>query len=560
MTTMKAAGRLITASVAERVLSYLLLPFGEVGRTSVGAITASAGAVTIPETHIVGNLEHDASRPLATSTTIEETPQGIVASFRVLPTTAGNDLLVEAEAGVRTGISVEIADGVIRAGKLLAGRLVGAGFVAQPAFPSALLTAADAGELPDELPVDTTSTSESTEEIEVEGVVYVRKTTSSYTTETTRKDGEDLSEDDAETDSDADSDAETDPEKETTPVNASARKATGPAALLARTGNRAPAAQPAGRTVAEVSRIIARFHASGDSRVLAELEDDVHTAGMLFAALSDVKYDTGAGAPGSVINQPAWLGELWAGNDYVRTIVDLFGHEDLAGLKMKGWKWDVAPEMAAWAGNKSAVPSNTPTAKEYEGTAKRYAGGHDHAREYVDFPNADYWAGYFKAMTRSYAVLTNEAVAADAIAAATAVQVGAVPAGAAEGLVKVVDGVLSMVDFAPATFALLSPDLWREVLLTPQDKALEYLSSAMGVDEGALSGFKLRPWKGLTTGQVLVGNSAALTVHELPGSPIRVEGLDMVKGGVDTGLFGYAGTMVNDKRGLALVSSAPVGG
>lgn len=556
MTTMKAAGRLITASVAERVLSYLLLPFGEVGRTSVGAITASAGVVTIPDTHIVGNLEHDASRPLATSTTIEETPQGIVASFRVLPTTAGNDLLAEAEAGVRAGISVEIADGVIRAGKLLAGRLVGAGFTAQPAFPSALLTAADAGDLPDELPVDTTSTSESTEEIEVDGVIYVRKTTSAYTTETTRKDGEDLADDDT----DAADTTETDPDKETTPVNASARKATGPATLLARTGNRAPAAQPAGRTVAEVSRIIARFHASGDSRVLTELEDDVHTAGMLFAALSDIKYDTGTGAPGGIINQPAWLGELWAGNDYVRTIVDLFGHEDLTGLKMKGWKWDVAPEMAAWTGNKSAVPSNTPTAKEYDGTAKRYAGGHDHAREYVDFPNADYWAGYFRAMTRSYAVLTNEAVAADAIAAATPVTVGAVPAGAAEGLVKVVDGVLSMVDFAPATFALLSPALWRQVLLTPQDKALEYLTSAMGVDEGSLSGFKMRPWKGLTADQVLVGNSAALTVHELPGSPIRVEGLDMVKGGVDTGLFGYAGTMVNDKRGLALVSSAPAAG
>lgn len=557
MTTMKAAGRLITASVAERVLSYLLLPFGEVGRTSVGAITASAGAVTIPDTHIVGNLEHDPSRPLATSTTIEERPEGIVASFRVLPTTAGNDLLVEADAGVRTGISVEIADGVIRAGKLLAGRLVGAGFVAQPAFPSALLTAADAGDLPDELPVDTTSTSESTEEIEVDGVIYVRKTTSTYTTETTRKDGEAL---DPDADPDAETDPETDPEKESTPVTASTRKATGPATLLARTGNRAPAAQPAGRTLDQVANIIARFHASGDSRVLAELEDDVHTAGMLFAALSDIKYDSGTGAPGNIINQPAWLGELWAGNDYVRTIVDLFGHEDLTGLKMKGWKWDVAPEMAAWAGNKAAVPSNTPTAKEYDGTAKRYAGGHDHAREYVDFPNPDYWAGYFKAMTRSYAVLTNEAVAADAIAAATPVTVGAVPAGAAEGLVKVVDGVLSMVDFAPATFALLSPALWRQVLLTPQDKALEYLTSAMGVDEGSLSGFKMRPWKGLTADQVLVGNSAALTVHELPGSPIRVEGLDMVKGGVDTGLFGYAGTMVNDKRGLALVSSAPVGG
>lgn len=555
MTTMKAAGRLLTASFADRILTYLLLPFGEVGRTSVGAITASAGALTIPDTHIVGNLEHDATRPLATSTTITETPEGITASFQVLPTTAGNDLLAEASAGVRTGISVEIADGIIRAGKLLGGRLVGAGFVAQPAFPSALITAADAGDLPDELPADTTSTSETTDEIEVDGVVYVRKTSATYVTETTRKDGEDL-----DPEADPETDPETDPEEEKTPVSAS-RKATGPAALLARTGAPRTAQRAPARTVKDVARILASYHATGDRRVLAALDEDVRQVETMFAALNDVKYDSAATNPGKIMNQPAWLGELWSGRDYTRGIVDLFAHEDLESLEMKGWQWDVEPTMAAWDGNKSAVPSNTPTAKSIAGTATRYAGAHDHAREYRDFPNAEYWDGYFRAMTRSYKKLTNEATAASIIAGATEIKAGAVPAGAAEGLVKVIDGVLSMVDFATADFALLAPALWRDVLLTPQDKALEYLSSALGVEEGDLAGFRLAPWKGLAAGSVLVGARAAATVHELPGSPIRVEGLDMVKGGIDTGLFGYHGTVINDGRGLALVTTTgPVGG
>ena len=42
--TMKVAGTLLTASLADRVLNYLLLPFGEEGRTSLGRMTASRGS------------------------------------------------------------------------------------------------------------------------------------------------------------------------------------------------------------------------------------------------------------------------------------------------------------------------------------------------------------------------------------------------------------------------------------------------------------------------------------------------------------------------------------
>lgn len=221
MTAIRAAGTLLKASVASRVLEYLLLPFGEEGRTSAGRVTASKGSVTIPADHVVANIEHDRSRPVATSIVIDETEAGLVASFTVLPTAAGNDLLVEVEAGVRPGISVEIDNPVIRAGKLLAGKLSGAGFVAQPAFPSALLVAADAGDLPEELPVDTASESVSTDEVEVDGVIYVRKTTSTYKSETTRKDGEDL-EDDT-TDTGDETDAETTDTAQEGTVTASTR-------------------------------------------------------------------------------------------------------------------------------------------------------------------------------------------------------------------------------------------------------------------------------------------------------------------------------------------------
>lgn len=150
MTTIKLIGKALTANRDERTISGLLLPFGEVGYTSAGAITASAGAVTLPEdpSSVHLNLEHDPLRPVGKGVTFEEREDGIHASYRVANTTAGNDLLTEVEEGLRAHLSVEVSDPVITDGVLVGGALTGTGAVVKPAFASAAIyqvTAADCG-------------------------------------------------------------------------------------------------------------------------------------------------------------------------------------------------------------------------------------------------------------------------------------------------------------------------------------------------------------------------------------------------------------------------------
>lgn len=524
--TIRAAGRLLAADVDGRRLSYLLLPYGEAGRTNKGTLTASAGSVELPD-KIVANMEHDRTRPVGVSVELVEAADGVRASFDIAPTTAGDDLLVEARMGLRPGVSVEIDAPVIRGGKLLAGKLSGAGFVAQPAFPSALLVAADAGDLPDELPPDTTSETVSTDEVVIDGVTYVRKTTSTYVTETAPKTAA------------GDPAVDEDDNQEDPPVNASTHAAApdGLRAATAKTGS--------DLTLHDIARVLATASRTGD--------------GSLLAALTDIKYDGTGGIAGPMV-QPQFV-ELWSGKAYQRRIVPLFSHADLTGIKIAGWRWLTKPKVAPWAGNKTNVPSGTAGTELAEATAQRLAGAHDIGREFRDFDVPGFWESYFRAMTESYAVESDADVAAKIIAGASAVTSGTVPTGASAGLTKVVDGALAMVDVAAPSFALLAPDLWRDVLLTPKDKSLEYLSSALGIEEGSLSGFRLIPWSGLAAGSVLVGAREAATVHELPGDPIRVEGLDMVKGGIDAGLFGYVGTVIHDARALQLVDgAAPVGG
>jgi hypothetical protein len=55
---------------------------------------------------------------------------------------------------------------------------------------------------------------------------------------------------------------------------------------------------------------------------------------------------------------------------------------------------------------------------------------------------------------------------------------------------------------------------------------------------------------------VLVGAKGSATVLELPGSPVRVDALDLARGGVDKAAFGYLGVSINDALGLQLVTAA----
>jgi hypothetical protein len=173
MTNIQAAGELLTASVEDRTLTYRLLPFGEAGSTNVGKVIASKGSVTIPSdlNTLELNEEHNFQKQIGKFVRVEETESGIEATVRIVNTSKGNDALVLAAEGLRTGISVEIAEPVVREGKLIAGRLTGAGLVVRPAFSNARLTASDMGEtiLPKEPTME--NVSESLEAAEAFSVV-----------------------------------------------------------------------------------------------------------------------------------------------------------------------------------------------------------------------------------------------------------------------------------------------------------------------------------------------------------------------------------------------------
>ena len=168
----------ITASDSEsRTISGRIVAFDEPANASTGKVIFAKGSIEPKD--VLLNLEHDRTRrigkPLSVALSADE--MAIDAAFKIAPTTAGSDALVEAAEGLRDGFSVELAvneyemlkDGTM---KVLSGELTGVALVAEPAVRSARVSEVAATEDEDSAPIDDADvTPTPTEGDEVENTV-----------------------------------------------------------------------------------------------------------------------------------------------------------------------------------------------------------------------------------------------------------------------------------------------------------------------------------------------------------------------------------------------------
>jgi hypothetical protein len=520
--SLRAFGSLLTASTDDRTLTYRLLPFGEAGRTNRGKIVASKGVLTLlsPE-EMQANLEHDATRPVAKFVSLDEADDGINATLRVLSTTAGNDLLVEASEGVRTGISVEIEEPVIKAGALVGGTLTGAGFVTRPAFPSAQLVAADAGELPADGVDAVREALQNALDVLGEAVVPTEPQTPEATP----------AEDEAAQAADKENNV-------TTPVTAAAPVG-------------APAKKTAPKTLLEAAQVAADAFRKGGE-------------GALFAALTNIVHDDGdndGDGLGEITAAPEWLGEVFRKAPYQRRYIPLAAQGTVTNWRMQGFKYTGTPVVQPYAGNKAEIPTSGITAAPYALIPERWAVGADIDRRFIDFGDQAVLQAWFEFAVNSYLKVTDVDFRDFLITEATEVTPGTVPTGVSPVAAAIVDGALDIIsnDLNP-TFAIVGSDLYRDYALTPKDQRTEFLSESAGLTEGAVAGFRVLPSSAAAyQSKVLVADGSAVRFRELAGSPIRVEAEHVSHGGKDIGLFGYSANEVLEDDGLVVVDLTPAG-
>ena len=527
MTTAQIEAGTLTASLTDRIVSGLLLPYGEVGNTNLGKFSITRGAIRIPrDASVVGaNLDHLRESPVGRATSLTDTDAGIVVSYKIADTEEGDALLAEIADGTRTSLSAEVSGIVLRAGKAVAGSLFGGSFVSKGAFPSASLMAADVGETPEDAPEDETPEA-LIERLEAE-LAAARAAIDTAT--------EALAEADATT---------PEPEDKETPLMANA--------TVPNTLSDSASEPSVDRSKTGLFELI-KAARNMDPAAVAELQTAQNTS--MFAALADVKY-SGTGALGTGVVQPAWVGELWSGRSFERKIIPLLSTGVLTSMTEKGYRWVTKPEVSIYGGNKAEVPTNSPTTSAYSVDAVRFAGAWDIDRAFYDLGETEVLNSFFSHMVNSYAAKTDAYALTQVLAAATSSVSETYPTGVNVGMGRIVQGALNVITAGGTpTSAIVAPDVYKQLIFTREDDKLAFLSTAIGLEAGSLESFRVVPHAGLATGNVLVLDKNAATFKEL-GSGIRVNALDVARAGVDEAIYGYALVKVDLPAAIQRVTPA----
>ncbi len=529
MTNDQTSNALFVVDEAERIVRGRLLPFGEMSRQSVTSdpIEFSAAAIDVPADPDVLTLNRDHNRfaPIGRAISAsKDDQQGVIADFRIARTPEGDAALADIRAGKVKALSAEVT-GLVREGtKAVTSKLTGAALVPVGAFEGAALfaaldavTEAPAEELRDLITEAVTDALAATQTPEAAPVV-------SDTTEATE------AEEDQKETTVADAVVPATLTAPGNPIKKDETTATGLfAAVAAVKGGNAEAVQA---------------YAGGDS---------------LFAIATVQHSGPSTVTIGADVQVPNYVGELWKRRPYQRRFVPLVNSGTLTNYQVVGWQWDDGkePVVGDYSGNTAEIPSNAVDTKQVTANAARIAGGHKIDRRYLDFNDQGVIASYFDRMVESVARQTDAKALAAITSNSTATTPGTVPSGIAKGLAAIVDGALDVIatENAPS-FAVVSPELWRDIILSPKDDVLAYLNAGFGLEEGSLSGFKIIPGA-VGTGKVMVGAKEALTFYELGGTaPIRVEGIDPHHGAFDPAVFAYWAVIVNNAAAIRSVTVA----
>jgi hypothetical protein len=556
--TFTAAPELTAASVnpSARTISGLVIPWGEYGDTSVGRVIArSAAAVRIPDDLTRVKLvatspsDHFAGQRTVVgyATAAQATEQGLHMTFSVGRTPEGDRALLEASEHLADAFSVELSQLQLNGDEIADSLLSAVAQLGVPAFASARVTSVTAAQ---QSPTQEGTTMTEEQRKRLQELLGMNQRTPEQ-----EQEFQTLTQLAVQEAAQGSSQQQDTPPADQAPQQAAAGASTtqlatvpsgaGPLlhqpqvtqlqvqqGLLAA----APAGLQAGaprqqRPLRDLYAATARY-LSGQSR--PELE----------AALADITQGAN-----TWVSPDQYAGQLWSGIDYTRRWVQLMASGELTSYKGTGWRWVTPPEVADYAGDKAAVPSNAVETEDAPWVAARLAGAHDLDRKFVDFSDTEFIQAYYHAMTMSYARKSDAKARAFLIAQATAgaAIVGNLLRAAAEVAQRVEDAT----DGATADWVMVN-NADKLALLDMTDADVPAFLELLGITPDKFLGTPDVP-----AGTVVAGNRNASEFKELPGSPIRVETVNIVNGGVDGGVFGYYATLLHDAAGIQKATFAP---
>lgn len=530
--TVALLGEMLTASEADQTVSYNLLTFGEEGRTNKGRVTVDGpGVIEIPTGELPMNDEHAPGIPTG-YLTASETETGIRADVKYFSTPEGKRAFDDAKSGKRKGISMELLGPAIKAGKLLAGMLCGGAIVKAPAFPSSMLLAADIGEIAADL-ADAAAALEQQDYAAVAAAIEAAQAKATEEPAPTEKETE-----------------------VTKPLTAAKAKPASTEQLFAAFVESINGGKSKEEPKAEEQeKLTASATLTGFCDVIRKIDSgELGNGDKLKAALATVTQE-------DVLDpaaQPEYLGELWADTEYQERFTPLVTQKPLTSLTVRGWEWveGMTPIADDWEppyeqGDYDAdpqvlsemndIPSRPIRAVGREWTAKRIAGGNRFDRAVIDFPVPGQLESYLREQTEYIKRRRDARV----LAHLTSIAKPIVGTGndISNAWRRIILGSQYILEDTTPDYALVGNDIYRELLGSDMLENLAMLETSLGLESGAMAGFKIQPFSISNTannGRVIVGSSKVTVLHQSGGdAPIRVDAQELQKGAIDKAVFSY---------------------
>lgn len=540
---------LLTANDAELRLDYNLLTYGEQGFTSAGKVTVEPGTLTVPAGQLPVNDEHISDKPVGYMTA-SDAGESIGASVSFFHTKEGRAAYDDAKSGKRKGISMEVENPVVRAGKLVAGLLCGSGIVKRPAYSSSLLLAAYTEA------EDGTVTQESVDP------ETVNEADSDLDDARAAIDAGDLDAAQAAITAAQDKLTNSEPEPET-PKEETAVKVTASnpqAALLAALQGVTLDAAADTETVT-----LAKFTAS--FREAIRTDPKLTASSHLETMTQTDLYDPAV--------QPAFLGELWRSAPYDEIWANLVSHEGLTALTYKGYRWveGADPIVDDWdpafvdrddsedgKAHMQPIPTSALRLEGKDFHAKRIAGGNRFDRALLDFPVPGVMESFLNLQTEYIKRRRDARVRLAVLAQAKKLLPGTYTARDLENTFRrIIVGAMHVRKYGKPTYAIVGNDIYRDMLGTDMLENLALLEKSLGLEGGSMAGFTIAPADIDDTemnGRVIVGVDKAIVLHEPAGAPIRVDAQELAVGAVDKAVFTYYMIRSDDRGGVVEVPAA----
>ncbi|WP_248242982.1 hypothetical protein [Microbacterium kunmingense] len=548
-----------------RNIRGLLLPFGELSRPNASGnapVMFTKGSVKLPRDHSVVtlNTEHDRFNPIGRAIELRETERGIEATFALADTDEADAWLAQPTRKLSAEVAGLVRDGIDKVRATFA-RLTGAAVVVDGAFESAALEGALFSVAPDDEAKERIADPDDYAAFIQEVEAHINAAKALIENRLSESD-----EDEEQTPDAAPAQVtETADNEEFSMADTNDAGATVPATLL---GN-APA--PKALDLNAVFGAIAAIK-SGTPGQTAEAET-------MLAALADIKAESTGGltTAGSGVIPPTFAGRLWQGKRYQSRYIDLANHT-YGGIALGGRKgFKVAQGTAlvaevANAAQKVELPTGTASTSLYGSTLRKFGYAADYALEWQYLEGgADVMQAFFEGVVDSAAKIIDESALKDIFTVASRgsgaalsrlVAPATYPTQYPAAMGQLIQGIDLIADNGDdATFAIVNPTAWTQLLYTPKDLVPEFVEFGVGIGTGEATAGKVRVVKapasfftglGAAKPQVIVGAKNAIEFRE---QQAEIDALEVAKFGVDRALVAFLETFVVREESVSIIGA-----